>query len=99
MKATRTVGLVILLFVMVWLPFLIRQLFYISEIFAGEWDMENAGLSTLTYCNGAVNFFVYSCRDPNIRKALYKMLRCKTSVSNGELNFERSNNFSKQEDE
>jgi hypothetical protein len=79
MKATRTVGLVILLFVMVWLPFLIRQWFYISEIFAGKWDMVNAGLSTLTYCNGAVNFFVYSCRDTRIRKAMFKILRCKNA--------------------
>jgi hypothetical protein len=73
MKATWTIGLVILLFVVVWLPFLIKQLLSIQDIFAGEWDIENSVISTFTYCNGAANFFVYSCRDTKIRRALAKM--------------------------
>jgi hypothetical protein len=84
MKATRTVGLVILLFVVVWLPFLVRQLFNVSDISNGEWDIVNMGLETLTYCNGAVNFFVYSYRDVRIRRAMFKILdvrQCKTSVT------------------
>ena len=77
MKATRTVALVILLFIAVWLPFLVRQLLDIHKVFAGKWDTINTGLGTLTYCNGAVNFFVYSCRETKLRKALLKMLKCK----------------------
>ena len=77
MKATRTVGLVILLFVLVWLPFLLKQLFDTKNVFAGIFDIWNSAFVTLTYCNGAVNFFVYACRNTMIRKALVKMCRCK----------------------
>jgi hypothetical protein len=75
MKATRTFGLVFSLFVVVWLPFLLKQVIDYRDIFAGHWDIENSALSTLTYCNGAANFLVYSCRDTRIRKALAKMFK------------------------
>ena len=77
MKATRTVGLVILLFVIVWLPFLLKQLFDTEKIFAGEFDIWNSACVTLTYCNGAVNLLVYACRNTMIRNALLKICRCK----------------------
>lgn len=76
MKATRTVGLVILLFVLVWLPFLLKQLFDTKDVFAGVFDIWNSACVTMTYCNGAVNFIVYAFRNTMIRNALVKMCRC-----------------------
>ena len=77
MKAVRTIFLVTLLFVIVWLPFLVKQLLALKDIFEGKWCIENSAITTITYCNGAVNFFVYYFRDTRIRKALIKLFKFK----------------------
>ena len=75
MKAVRTIFLVTLLFVIVWLPFLVKQFLAVDDIFDGKWCIENSAITTITYCNGAVNFFVYYFRNTGIRKGLIELFK------------------------
>lgn len=74
MKATWTVGLVIFLFLLVWLPFLINQFVDFEDIFNGVWDTKNSVMCYITYCNGPVNILVYSGWNREIRRAIIKLL-------------------------
>lgn len=75
MKATRTIGLVLLLFFAVWLPFLINQFVDFEGIYRGKWDVVNSLTCYITYCNGSVNIFVYSWRSRQIRNVILNLLR------------------------
>ncbi|XP_028398306.1 adrenocorticotropic hormone receptor-like [Dendronephthya gigantea] len=83
MKAVRTIFLVTLLFVIVWLPFLVKQWFALDDIFDGNWSINNSITTSITYCNGAANFFVYYFRDAMIRQTLIKIFKCKNLVLSG----------------
>ena len=75
MKATWTIGFIILLFFLVWLPFIIKQFLGFEAIYyRGQWDFANSITCYLTYCNGPVNILVYSCRNRDIRRAILKIL-------------------------
>ena len=74
MKATRTVGLVIVLFFLVWLPFLINQFVDFGDIYDGVWDVNNSIMCYVTYCNGPVNILIYSWWNREIRRAVLKLL-------------------------
>lgn len=74
MKATRTIGLVIILFYVVWLPFLIVQFVEFRSVSNGTWSSLCSHVTYITYCNGPINIFVYSYRNREIRRALRKAL-------------------------
>ena len=74
MKATQTIGIVIVLFSLVWLPFLINQFVDYRDIYEGAWDLNNSIMCYITYCNGPVNILVYSCWNREIRKSILKLV-------------------------
>ena len=74
LKATWTIGLVICLFLLVWLPFLTNQFVDFDDISKGTWDQRNSIMCYITYCNGPVNIFVYSMWNREIRHMIKKLL-------------------------
>jgi uncharacterized membrane protein YozB (DUF420 family) len=82
LKATWTIGLVICLFLLVWLPFLANQFIDFRDIYNGIWDKRNSVMCYITYCNGPVNIFVYSIWNREIRQVI---LRFFGSVTNGAI--------------
>ena len=82
LKATWTIGLVICLFLLVWLPFLANQFVDFRDIYNGIWDKRNSVMCYITYCNGPVNIFVYSIWNREIRQVI---LRFFGSVTNGAI--------------
>ena len=82
LKATWTIGFVICLFLLVWLPFLINQFVDFRDIYNGIWDERNSVMCYITYCNGPANIFVYSIWNREIRQAI---LRLFGSATNGAI--------------
>lgn len=73
LKATWTIGFVIGLFLLVWLPFLINQFVDFGDIYQGIWNQRNSIVCYITYCNGPVNIFVYSMWNREIRQMIKKL--------------------------
>lgn len=82
LKATWTIGSVIFLFLLVWLPFLINQFVDFRDIYNGIWDHKNSVMCYITYCNGPVNIFVYSIWNREIRQMIRKLFGARTNLLN-----------------
>ena len=76
-KMAKTVGFVILFLVIVWIPVLVLEIFY--AIGSESCIIEQLGVVSvwITCSNGMVNPIVYSIRNQNFRKSMWRLVRCK----------------------
>lgn len=79
LRATWTIGFVISLFILVWLPFLINQFVDFDDINDGRWDYKNRIMAYITYCNGPVNIFLYSLWNREMRGMILKFFSFKNA--------------------
>ena len=78
-QVAKTIALVVVVFTLCWIP-----IAYLTGIEIGE-DRNNRiyfWFATVGLANSTVNPWIYFCRQPNYRKALKSLLRCKRGASN-----------------
>ena len=79
MKATITLGLVVLAYVLSWTPMCILSTLDMIKILTHDihYYRTMMVISTIGYCNSAVNFFIYAWKNTSFRAAYSLILKCK----------------------
>ena len=79
MKATITFGLVVLAYVLSWTPWCILSMLDMIKILTYDIHYYRTMMiiSTIGYCNSAVNFFIYAWKNTSFRAAYSLILKCK----------------------
>ena len=79
MKATITLGLVVLAYVLSWTPMCILSTLDMIKILTYDIHYYRTlmVISTIGYCNSAVNFFIYAWKNTSFRAAYSLILKCK----------------------
>ena len=78
-QVAKTIALVVVVFTLCWIPFAYLTGIEISE---DRNDRIYFWFATVGLANSTVNPWIYFCRQPNYRKALKSLLRCKRGASN-----------------
>ena len=80
-KMAKTVGIVIMFLVIVWIPVLIMEFFYARRTQSCLIEKLDVVSVWLACSNGMINPVVYSLRNKDFRHAILKLINCKRSRS------------------
>jgi len=80
-KMAKTVGLVIMFLVIIWIPVLVVELVYARRSYSCIIEKLDVVSVWLTCSNGMINPVVYSLRNEDFRHAILKLIHCKRQRS------------------